>query len=161
VTPRVFADANAALLNAYEEEVSGAAYFAGLAAQHTGHACEALLLIVEMEEVTARLLQPVIDAAGLCPGDADELAREGHADAEALRGTGWDTLLTGFRDDYGAYVAEFEAVRAAVPPHFRTRADLLVAHEVAIIDFARAELAGEADSQSILRGYLAEACALA
>ncbi len=159
--PRVFADANAALLNAYEEEVSGAAYFAGLADQHTGRARDALLLMVEMEEATARVMRPVVDAAGLCPRHADDLALEGHAEAEALRGAGWETLLTGMRDDYGAYVAEFEAVRASVPPHFRTRADLLIAHEVAIIDFARAELAGEADSMSCLRGYLAEIRALA
>lgn len=158
--PRVFADENAALLNAYEEEVSGAVYFASLAAQYNGRAREALTLMVEMEQETARLLRPVIDSAGLCPRDSGELAREGHGEAEALRGTSWDALLTSMRDDYDAYVAEFEAVRAAAPPRFRDRAELLVAHEVAIIDFARAELAGEADSLSCLRGYLTKAHAL-
>jgi hypothetical protein len=154
---RTFADIGSALLNAYEEEVSGEAYFAALAEQHDGRAREALMLIAEMEVVTARLFRPVIDAAGLHPRSAEELVREGRDDAEALRGTSWTEFLASMRDGYDAYVTEFKGIRAAVKPDFRPHADLLIAHEVAIIDFARAELAGDGNSLSYLHRYLEEA----
>ncbi|MCW3783986.1 hypothetical protein [Defluviimonas salinarum] len=154
---RAFPDYAAALLSAYEEEVSGEAYFAALAAMQSGRARDALTLMAEMERATARALEPLLEAADVRPADRSALLEEGRAEAQELAGQSWHDLLTDMRDDYGAYVAEFEVVRAGAPEALRHHADLLVAHEVAIIDHARAELAGDSDSLAPLRRYLAQA----
>ncbi len=154
---RAFPDYPAALRSAYEEEVSGESYFATLAEMHPGRAREAFILMVEMEQVTARALEPLLEAAGVQPTPKEALLQEGRDAARALSATSWRELLTEMRDEYSAYVAEFEVVRAGAPEALRHRADLLIAHEIAIIDYARAELAGDPDSLAPLRRYLDDA----
>ncbi|OYX43634.1 MAG: hypothetical protein B7Z02_08860 [Rhodobacterales bacterium 32-67-9] len=157
---RVFPDYAAALRSAYEEEVSGESYFATLAEARDGRAREAFTLMTEMERVTARAVEPLLAAAGVQPSDRAMLLDEGRAAARALKDRSWRAHLLEMRDEYGAYVAEFEVVRAGAPDDLKHRVDLLIAHEVAIIDFARAELAGEPDSLAPLHRYLDRAAGI-
>ena len=87
--PRAFPDYAAALLSAYEEEVSGEAYFAALAAMHSGRARDSLTLMAEMERATARALEPLLEAAIVRPADRSALLEEGRAEAQELAGQSW------------------------------------------------------------------------
>lgn len=153
---RQFPDYATALKVSFEEEVSGESYFDGLADQHSGRAADAFRRMAELERATQKALLPLIEAMGVVPRAREALLAEGRADALELAGQSWTEILTLFRDTYSAYVEEFEYVRAGAPTAFHDCADLLVAHEVAIIDFARAELNGEADAFKHLDRYLAD-----
>jgi hypothetical protein len=56
--------------------------------------------------------------------------------------------------DYPVFVAEFEAVANAAAPEDRDGARLLLDHEVALLDYARAARDGRQDSLMILEGFL-------
>ncbi len=152
--PRVFPDYAAALLSAYEEEVSGESYFAAIAEARDGRARLAFDLMAEMERVTARAVEPLLAAEGLRPKDRAALLEEGRAAARALDDRSWSDLLIEMRDEYGAYLTEFEVVVAGAPDALKDRAKLLLVHEMAIIDHARAELSGDPDSLAPLHRYL-------
>jgi hypothetical protein len=140
---------------AYEEEISGETYFARLAEFQTGRAREALELMAAMEVVTARAIEPVLARNGIAITSIDQLRQEGRAEAERLAHVGATELFTTMRDTYDAYVAEFEATKAQAPDADRPAMQILIDHEVALIDFARAELRGDADSLQPLQDYLA------
>ena len=153
-SPRAFSDYEAALKMAYEEEVSGEAFFEALAGLHEGTLHQALTLMAQMERVTARVLSPLIAKRLSEACDIAALRRAGMQDAEALRATSAQDLLVHMRDDYPAYVTEFEWVVQMAPHEDRPLAQVLVEHEVAIIEFARAELAGDAHSLGFLKQFL-------
>ncbi|MGB3147447.1 MAG: hypothetical protein WBA91_06775 [Paracoccaceae bacterium] len=157
VTPRTFATFQEALSAAYEEEISGATFFATLGRQLGGAAEEALALFAEIEQETQRLVAPVARAHGLPKTSQADLNAEGAAEAESLRGITWAEFLAHIVADYPAYVAEFEATRDLAAPEARATLQWLVDHEVAMLDFARAELAGDANSRRVLRDFLAKA----
>lgn len=140
---------------AYEEEISGETYFARLAEFQTGRAREALELMAAMEVVTARAIEPVLARNGILTTPVDQLRQEGRVEAERLAHVSATELFTTMRDTYDAYVAEFEATKAQAPDADRPAMQILIDHEVALIDFARAELQGDADSLQPLQDYLA------
>lgn len=140
---------------AYEEEISGETYFARLAEFHTGRARQALELMAAMEAVTARAIAPVLARNGIRTKALDQLRHEGIIEADQLAGTSATDLFTTMRDTYDSYVAEFETTLARAPEADRPAAQILIDHEVAIIDFARAELQGDAGSLKPLQDYLA------
>lgn len=155
VKPRSFATFTEGFRVAYEEEISGETYFARLAELHSGRARQALALMTEMEIVTARAVAPVLTRNAIHTAPLDQLRREGRAEAELLAGQSATQLFTTMRDSYDAYVAEFEATYAQAPDADKPAVQILIDHEVAIIDFARAELAGDPDSLRPLQAYLA------
>ena len=157
VTTRRFPSYRAALTIAYEEEISGQAYFANLAAFHLGRAREALLLMAEMERITVSILAPLVALHDLRIADKDALAAEGTAEAQAIRHVKWAEIVQQMRDEYPVYVEEFADLHHQAPENEKILLQFLVDHEVAIIDFARLELDGDDKSIAPLNRYIANA----
>jgi hypothetical protein len=159
-TPRKFPDFGTALKVAYEEEISGEAFFAELGRQLGGRAAEVLSLFSEIEHVTAVTVAPLIQRYDIAHRSRADLVTEGKQEAAELKAIGWTDFLMRLVNDYPAYVSEFEALRDGAPPEERTILQLLVEHEVALLDFARLELAGTEDATAPLTAYLARAASL-
>ena len=85
------------------------------------------------------------------------LRAEGAAEADEWRALGWHGALLVMRDEFPVYLTEFGGLLAQSPPAYAPLVDLLIRHEVAFIDFATAELAGQADSMAVLDTYLSQA----
>lgn len=155
LAPRRYTDFRAALQLSYEEEVSGAAYFAELAGFFDGRPHEALMLLARIEAVTAAAIRPLVVHYGIEAQPSATLRAAGRTAAESRRGHSWPMLVAEMARDFPAYVAEFDEIIALAPAAERASLSVLRDHEVAAVDFARLELAGDAESLSPLKGFLA------
>jgi hypothetical protein len=149
-TPRVFPSFKAALAVAFEEEASGQAYFAALATHRSGREREALELFVRLEELATRALQPMVTAHECAVFTPHGMHRQGEREAASLASFTWPQLLERMVREYPAYVAEFEELVGMAPDADRSTLQLLVDHQMAMIEFARRELAGEPDATAPL-----------
>jgi hypothetical protein len=93
-------------------------------------------------------------ALGVANHDPQALRAEGAAEADEWRALGWHGALLVMRDEFPVYLTEFGGLLAQSPPAYAPLVDLLIRHEVAFIDFATAELAGQADGMDVLGDYL-------
>jgi len=143
------------LLDYYEEEVMGEAYFYGLA-DHIGGAVERekLALLAEVERRAADVVRPLLEKHGLVPRDESVLKALGEADVERHRHYSWMGLMTYMAGRYPAYLDEFEALERLAPEDDVPALKLLTHHEVVAIDFADKEIVGDPDSLASIREYL-------
>jgi len=144
-----------ALTCALEEEFMGEGHFQALADHHDGSARQAFLLMAAIERAVIVALEPAICRNGLQLRDPEALRAEGRAEAEQLRGMTWSDFLDHVTEDYPAFLHEFEQVARLAPPEDVADAQLLIDHEIALIDFAAACQRGDADSLDILAAFLA------
>ena len=148
------------LLRAFEEEIVGETYYADL----VGHfdepgAGEKLALLSQIERRTAEVLRPLIERHGLVARDEAALKALA-APKVAEHGAGsWTAYMTRMVRDFPAYVAEFEGLEENAPEADRAALALLTRHEVAAIEFAELELAGDPDSLAPIREYLEDSAA--
>lgn len=154
LAPRRYTDFRAALQLSYEEEVSGAAYFAELAGFFDGRPHEALMLLARIEAVTAAAIRPLVARYAIDAAPSATLRAKGCAAAESRRGHGWAMLVAEMARDFPAYIAEFDEIIALAPEAERAGLAVLRDHEVAAVDFARMELAGDPGSLSPLHDFL-------
>ncbi len=143
------------LLDAYEGEVAGEAFFAGLA-ELTAEAAEKLNLLARVERQTARVLLPLLARHGLAARDKADLDEQGRRQAAAWASS-WLNLARRFAADYPRYVNAFRDMAAACPAEDRQAIGLLTDHEVAIVAFALAEAEGMPDGARHLQAYLDQA----
>jgi dimethylamine/trimethylamine dehydrogenase len=143
------------LLDYYEEEVMGEAYFYGLA-DHIGGAAERekLALLAAVERRAADVVRPLLEKHGLVPRDESVLKALGEADVERHRHYSWVELMAYMAGRYPAYLDEFEALERLAPEDDMAALKLLTHHEVVAIDFADKEIAGDPDSLASIREYL-------
>ncbi len=143
------------LLEYYEEEVMGVAYFHGLA-EHIGGAAERakLVLLAEVERRAAEVVRPLLDRHGLVPRDESVLKALGAAHVETHRGYSWTEFVAYMAARYPAYLDEFEALERLAPEDDLPALKVLTDHEVVAIEFANKEIAGDPDSLAPLREYL-------
>lgn len=128
------------VLESYEDEVAGAAYFDGLAAAFPRHA-HFLARCAALERTTADRLGPLLTKYGLPLRDSAPLRERGARDARLESGVEWRALLTRSVESYGRYVDAFRALEALGPPEDQPILQALTAHEIQLIDWMRAELA--------------------
>ena len=143
------------LCDAYRGEVLGEAFFRALAdAQDDDTRRETLRVLQTVEARTAARLRPLVDAAGIDPGDAPS-ATDGARMAEAVAGQPWDGLLRSLRGALPEFLVKFERLQSlASDPDDPIMAEL-VAHERAIDRFAQLELDGRSDDAlGVLREHL-------
>jgi dimethylamine/trimethylamine dehydrogenase len=142
----------------YEDELRGEGFFAALAAlEPIPRRAQVWRKMLAIEQVTTQALLPAILALGLTNHDPQALRAEGAAEAEEWRALGWHGALLVMRDEFPVYLTEFDGLLAQSPPTYAPLINLLIRHEVAFIDFATAELAGQADSMAVLDTYLSQA----
>jgi len=131
------------LLTYYEEEVSGEAYFVGLAEHFAEH--KTLMLLAKVERHAAQSVLPLLDKYALSPRGESILKAEGE---EAIQ------QHQNMVQRYPGYLDEFLALQAMAPREDLLALKILTDHEVAAIDFARREIAGDPDSLDSLNQYL-------
>ena len=158
IEAKVFASFDEGFRASYEDELRGEGFFASLAHKDPiPRRAEVWRKMLAIEQVTTQALQPAAYALGLASGDPQALRAEGTAEADDWRALGWQGALLVMRDEFPAYLTEFEGLLAQAPPDYARLIDILIRHEIAFIDFATAELAGQADSMDVLDRYLTQA----
>jgi hypothetical protein len=127
------------ILEAYEDEVAGAAYFDSLARAYPRHSsffqkCAAL------ERTTANRLIELLRKYHLTPSTQTTLEERGALDARIQATSDWRMLMQQSIESYARYVAEFKALEAMGPAEDQPILAALTAHEVQLIEWMRAEI---------------------
>ncbi|HUC04814.1 MAG TPA: hypothetical protein VL961_05405 [Acidimicrobiales bacterium] len=130
---------------AYQGEVLGEALFAGMAdsCEPTERARK-LRVLAEVERRTREAMVPAMQRAGLSTAADPEAVHNGELLAEGSRALPWADFMASFEPITTEFLAVYTRI-GELDPSERETADLLVAHERALQDFARAELAGESE----------------
>jgi dimethylamine/trimethylamine dehydrogenase len=143
------------LLDYYEEEIMGEAYFDALVKNFDGEGeRDNLRLLARVERCAAEAVEPLLRIHGLTARDEAVLKSLGEADVAAHRDYGWREFMAYMVARYPGYVDDFEALERLAPDEDLPALKLLTQHEVAAIEFAAGEVAGEADSAAPLHRYL-------
>ena len=141
------------LLRYYEEEISGEAYFYALA-EHFAER-EKLILLARIERRAAEAVRPLLEKYGLTPRDESVCHSEGKGHLEIHKSYSWEEFMTYIVERYPGYVEDFRALEQMAPIEDLSALNVLTDHEIAVIDFAKKELAGNLDSTTPLYLYLA------
>ena len=142
------------LLQYYEEEVSGIAYFRALI-DYLGES-DKLGLLAEVEVHAAKVMLPLIEKYALEPRANEILKAEGKADARSHQNFDWDELIDHIITEYPGYIDDFEKLYEIAPMEDRPFIDTLTQHEIAAIEFAKRELTNRADSTTPLTEYISK-----
>jgi len=126
------------VLEAYEDEVAGAAYFDGLALAYPRQSalfqrCAAL------ERETATQLSALLQKYQLVPRAQTKLEECGALNARADAGSDCKKLLQQSIKSYAGYVAAFKALEAMGPMEDQRILAALTAHEIQLIEWMRTE----------------------
>src|SRR5450631_1020196 len=121
------------VLEAYEDEVAGAAYFDGLALAYPQQSafferCAAL------ERETATQLSALVQKYQLTPQAQTTLEERGTLDARRDAGSDCKKLMQQSIKSYARYVAEFKALEATGPVEDQPILAALTAHEIQLIE---------------------------
>ena len=143
------------LLESYEDEVSGEAYFENLV-QYYGEPEQKrkLLQLSRLEQQTAARLNPLLDRYELKPQTVDELHRQGRDEARVDGKRSWRELMAFFKNDYLKYIDQFKAMENAGSEQDRSALQALTQHEVALVEFVTRELAGDTNSLQVIEDQL-------
>lgn len=140
------------LLIYYEEEVSGEAYFLSLAEHFVEH--KKLVLLAKVERYAAQSVLPLLEKYALSPRDESILKAEGKEAIHQHQNMGWLQFMAHIVQRYPGYLDEFLALQTMAPKEDLLALKILTDHELAAIDFARREIAGDPDSRDSLNQYL-------
>lgn len=144
------------LLQYFEEEIMGEAYFYGLIEHFDKpHEREKLTLLAKVERYAAEAVRTLLEKHGLVPRTDAELKPLGEVSAERHRHFDWEELMTDMSVRYPGYVDQFEALERMAPDEDLQALKILTDHEVMAIEFANKERAGDPDSVASIRRYLA------
>lgn len=157
-SPRQFASFASAFAMAFEEEISGETFFAALAETEPDPRKAALWAKVALiENRTIAALRPLAESLGVTPADERAVRLSGREQAVEWQALPFPEVMAIMVRDYpGGYLAEFKAMLPKAPPKAVAAVQLLIDHEVAIIDMARAELSGTSDPDAPLSAYLTQ-----
>ena len=146
-----------ALLQAYEAEVAGEAYFKTLTDvfSEPDH-YEKLMLLAAVEQRTWKTLRPLIKRHRLEPLDNEALATRGQDWVKERAFRRWNDLLANMMTRYPGFIDKFKALAATGPVEDKGALEILVEHEVALLDFAAHEAAGDANSLALVRAFMAK-----
>ena len=140
------------LLRYYEEEISGEAYFYALADHFAER--DKIILLARIERHAAQAIEPLLAKYGLKPRHESVLRDLGRSYLKLHQSYSWIEFMNYMVDRYPDYLDDFNALEEMAPKEDLAALNLLTAHEVAVIDFAKKELAGDADSRLPLLQYM-------
>jgi len=140
------------LLSYYEDEISGEAYFYGLAEHYSEPEKTRLLARVERHSIS--MIEPLLRKYGLHPRDEKTLTLEGRSYVESHQSLEWPQFMTHIVERYPGYLEDFKGLESMAPADDLPALQHLTEHEVVVIDFAKKELSGDADSCAPLLDYL-------
>ncbi len=130
-------------VKAYQGEVLGEAFFQGVAELLDDAArADKMRVLATLERRTKDAVAPALERAGLSTEPDAEMVGVAAALAPgSARGT-WDEFMSSVMSVTDQFLPLYRRIGELDPAESET-ADLLVAHEIALHAFARAELAGE------------------
>ncbi len=128
----------ARVLEAYEDEVAGAAYFDSLALTYPQQSAF-LERCAALERATASRLSALLRKYQLTPRAQTALEESGARDARVDAGGDWKKLMRQSVKLYARYVTEFKALEALGPPEDQPILAALTAHEMQLIEWMRTE----------------------
>ena len=140
------------LLSYYEEEIEGEAYFYGLVDHFEEQ--EKLTVLARVERRAATSVVPLLEKYDLIPRDASELKTRGESYVGRHASFDWFEFMTYIVKRYPDYLEDFTALKRMAPEEDLYALNILTNHEVAAIEFAKRELAGDPDSLAPLYDYL-------
>jgi dimethylamine/trimethylamine dehydrogenase len=147
-------------IEAYEGEISGEAYFAELARLSADTEVKAKLqLLVDVEIATQEAIFANVKSLGGPSGDLTAIRDRARARAAQHSIGNWADIVERFCQSYPKYVDEYVALVDLADPANRMAAQLLANHEIAIVEFARAEKAGDPQSCVFLTRFLNQTAA--
>jgi hypothetical protein len=126
------------ILEAYEDEVAGAAYFDGVALLYPEHS-SFLQRCAALERETANRLIVLLRKYQLTPSAQAALEQRGTGDARMAAAGDWNLLMRQSINSYVIYVEEFQALEAMGPAEDRPILAALTAHEVQLIEWMQTE----------------------
>ena len=143
------------LLDYYEEEIAGIAFFEALAGICTDPVHKAKLRLLAMvEQHTVDIVAPLIRRHGLVPRAGQTLVAEGKADA-ARGPQDWDGMIASMRKSFPGYIADFERLERMAPAQDVPILKRMTEHEVIAIAFLELEAQGDTDAVAPLNRFLA------
>ncbi len=140
------------LLSYYEEEIEGEAYFYGLVDHFEEQ--EKLTVLARVERHAASSVVPLLEKYDLVPRDESELKTRGESYVGRHASFDWFEFMTYIVKRYPDYLEDFTALKRMAPEGDLYALNILMDHEVAAIEFAKRELAGDPDSLAPLYDYL-------
>ena len=111
-------------------------------------------LLARVERRDAEVVEPLLRKRHLTARGEAVLKSLGEAGVAAHRDYGWHEFMAYMVARYPGYVDDFERLERLAPDADLPALKLLTRHEVAAIEFAAGELAGEAGSTAPLHRYL-------
>jgi len=143
------------LLEYFEEEVMGEIYFRELMYNFSrDDERKKLTLLANVERTTAEILHPIIDRYGLIPRSDAELEPLAAQWTEQRKHLNWQGLMQGMVTEYPVYVDLFKKFETQAPQRDIPALKRLTAHEIALVDFAKLEIAGNPDSLMPIHDFL-------
>ena len=140
------------LLSYYEEEIEGEAYFYGLVDHFEEQ--DKLTVLARVERRAAESVVPLLEKYKLVPGDESKLKVRGESYVQRHASFDWLEFMTYMLKRYPGYLEEFTTLERMAPEEDLYALKKLTNHEVAAIEFANRELAGDPDSLVPLCDYL-------
>ncbi len=138
-------------MKAYQGEVSGEVLFGGLAERTDEpgrrHKLDVLRLL---ESRTRHALVPALEHNALGTDPDPDVVRDAEALADAAATLPWSDLMAAFEPITTQFIALYQRIGELTGEEDRAVAELLVAHEEALREFARRELSGRADESLAL-----------
>jgi hypothetical protein len=148
-------EVDAILTGWYSGEVGGNALFSTLAGEWSVAAADKWRALAAVEATVASSLATVLRAQGIpLPVDAgvEERARRR---CDAIAGKSWPETMHWLHHIAEVALEKMRADAGRLPPELSTVGDLVVRHEIALLDFAALELAGRpAESLPRLEAFL-------
>ncbi len=140
------------LLAYYEEEISGEAYFYGLA-KHFDES-DKFILLAEIERRAAQAILPLLKKYNLTPRSESALKTLGESHVGRHQSHSWPEFLQYILKRYPAYLEDFNRLEQMAPEEDLPALKTLTDHEVEVIAFAKKEMANDPDSLAPLLRYL-------
>ena len=140
------------LLSYYEEEIEGQAYFYGLVNHFEEQ--DKLTVLAKVERRAAESVLPLLEKYELIPRQELELKARGENYVGRHASFDWFEFMTYMVNRYPGYLEDFTALERMAPEEDLSALNNLTDHEVAAIEFAKRELAGDPDSLAPLYDYL-------
>ncbi len=142
------------LLEYYEDEIKGDAYFAQLAT-HLSEP-DKVMLLAKVERCTAEALRPLIEKYALAQRNEAVLAQLGRDWVGDEKGQDWKTFIDNMVSHYPSYIDDCLELEAITPDEDLPIMKTLTEHQVLLVEFAKLEQAGNPDSAQALRDFIAK-----
>jgi hypothetical protein len=128
---------------AYQGEVLGETFFSGVADRlDNAEQVRKMRVLAELERRTKEAVAPAVTRAGVSAEPDAEMVSLAEALATDSANRSWGDLMVSIGTVTDQFIPLYQRIGELDPSELEA-ADLLVAHEVALRDFTRAELAGD------------------